>query len=516
MHLVAIATAIPPRRALPGGPLARRTIATYCWNGTLASVLESLLINILARKIPSRRLNELMARAKIQFTCNACGAQTNQWMGQCPDCSAWNSLTETPVIASGGPRGRSRAAVAVDAQGSRIQEVSGLAAEREAYISTGISELDRVLGGGLVRGSVVLIGGDPGIGKSTLLLQALAGIAASDRLSCLYVTGEESPQQVALRGKRLGVEVKGLKLLAETHVERILALAEKERPPVMVVDSIQTMFTDLLQSAPGSVAQVRESAAQFVRYAKNTGAALLVVGHVTKDGALAGPRVLEHMVDAVLYFESERNQRYRAVRAVKNRFGAANELGIFAMTERGLKPVSNPSAIFLSRHETEVAGSAVTVIREGTRPLLLEIQALVDSTQLANPRRVAIGLDATRLHMLLAVLHRHAGITTHDQDVYINVVGGVRISETGGDLPALLAVCSSLKNRALPGDLVVFGEVGLSGEIRPVQNGEERLAEAAKHGFKRALVPKANRARKKIEGLEVLAVSRLEQALDQF
>lgn len=457
-----------------------------------------------------------MARANVRFTCNACGAQTSQWMGQCPECSAWNSLTETPVISHAGPRGRSRAAAEAAARESRIERVSAVPAEREAYTRTGIGELDRVLGGGLVPGSVVLIGGDPGIGKSTLLLQAVAGISAAGGISCLYVTGEESPHQVALRGKRLAVDVRGLKLLAETRVERILALAEKERPGVMVVDSIQTMFTDLLQSAPGSVAQVRESAAQFVRYAKHTGAALLVVGHVTKEGALAGPRVLEHMVDAVLYFESERNQRYRAVRAVKNRFGAANELGIFAMTERGLKPVSNPSAIFLSRHETEVAGSAVTVIREGTRPLLLEIQALVDSTPLANPRRVAVGLDATRLHMLLAVLHRHAGITTHDQDVYVNVVGGVRISETGADLPTLLAVCSSLRNRPLPADLVVFGEVGLSGEIRPVQNGEERLAEAAKHGFKRALVPKANRARKRFDGLEIVLASRLEQALDQF
>lgn len=456
-----------------------------------------------------------MARPKVRFTCNACGAQTSQWMGQCPDCQAWNSLTETPVIAAAGPR-RGAAAAALDSEGSRIEEVSEVPAAREAHLATGIGELDRVLGGGLVAGSVVLIGGDPGIGKSTLLLQAVAAVVAKGKAACLYVTGEESPQQVALRGKRLGVEARGLKLLAETHVERILALAARERPGVMVVDSIQTMYTDLLQSAPGSVAQVRESAAQLVRYAKNSGTALLLVGHVTKEGSLAGPRVLEHMVDAVLYFESERNQRYRAVRAVKNRFGAANELGIFAMTERGLKPVTNPSAIFLSRHETEVAGSVVTVIREGTRPLLLEIQALVDSTQLANPRRVAVGLDSTRLNMLLAVLHRHAGVATHDQDVYVNVVGGVRISETGGDLPTLLAVCSSLKNRPLPADLVIFGEVGLSGEVRPVQNGEERLSEAAKHGFRRALVPKANRPKKKIEGLEVTPVSRLEEALERF
>ena len=457
-----------------------------------------------------------MPRPKVRYTCNACGAQTGQWMGQCPDCGAWNSLTETAVIRAAGPRARAPSIVEAELDGSRIQEVSAVAAQGETHVPTGIGELDRVLGGGLVAGSVVLIGGDPGVGKSTLLLQAVSAMTAASRLSCLYVTGEESPQQVALRGRRLGVEVKGLKLLAETRVERILALAAKERPGVMVVDSIQTMFTELLQSAPGSVAQVRESAAQFVRYAKQTGAVMLVVGHVTKEGALAGPRVLEHMVDAVLYFESESNQRYRAVRAVKNRFGAANELGIFAMTERGLKPVSNPSAIFLSRQETEVAGSAVTVIREGTRPLLLEIQALVDATQLANPRRVAVGLDTTRLNMLLAVLHRHAGVVTHDQDVYVNVVGGVRITETGGDLATLLAVCSSLKNRPLPRDLVVFGEVGLSGEVRPVQNGEERLTEAAKHGFERALVPKANRVRKKIQGLQVVSVSRLAEALDEF
>ena len=454
-----------------------------------------------------------MARVKSRFVCNACGAHTTQWMGQCPDCYAWNSLAETPIVAPTGARTRGRPSTA---DASRIQDVAEVTVERDSYIKTGIDELDRVLGGGLVPGSVVLIGGDPGIGKSTLLLQAVAGLNASGRLSCLYVTGEESPHQVALRGKRLGLNARGLRLLAETHVEQILALAEKERPGALVIDSIQTMYTDLLQSAPGSVAQVRESAAQFVRYAKNTGAAMLMVGHVTKEGALAGPRVLEHMVDAVLYFESERNQRYRAIRTVKNRFGAANELGIFAMTETGLKAVGNPSAIFLSRHDAEVAGSAVTVTREGTRPLLLEIQALVDGSQLGNPRRVAVGLDQTRLNMLLAVLHRHAGVVSHDQDVYINVVGGVRITETGGDLPMLMAVCSSLRNRPLLAGMVVFGEVGLSGEIRPVQHGEERLAEAAKHGFRRAVIPKANRIRKTPGDMQIVRVSRLEDALDQI
>ena len=457
-----------------------------------------------------------MARARIRFTCNACGAQTAQWMGQCPECNAWNSLTETPVIGAAGARSRSREGNPAGQGHARVREMAEVAPARDTHVPTGIDEFDRVLGGGLVPGSVVLIGGDPGIGKSTLLLQAVAGLNASGRLRCLYVTGEESPQQVAMRGARLGLDSKGLRLLAETQVEQVIALAAGERPGVVVVDSIQTMFTDLLQSAPGSVAQVRESAAQFVRYAKESGAAILLVGHVTKEGALAGPRVLEHMVDAVLYFESESNQRYRAIRTVKNRFGAANELGIFAMTEAGLKPVSNPSAIFLSRHDTEVAGSAVTVIREGTRPLLLEIQALVDGSQLSNPRRVAVGLDQTRLNMLLAVLHRHAGVVTHDQDVYVNVVGGVRINETGADLPLLAAVCSSLRNRPLAAHLVMFGEVGLSGEIRPVQNGEARLAEAAKHGFKRAVIPRANRVRKTFKGMEVVPVARLEDALEQI
>lgn len=415
-----------------------------------------------------------------------------------------------------GPRSRSLRREAGGRSPASILEMTDVSPVQDFHVSTGIDEFDRVLGGGLVPGSVVLIGGEPGIGKSTLLLQAAAGLNAAGRLRCLYVTGEESPHQVAMRGARLGLHVKSLRLLAETRVEQVIALAADERPGAVVVDSIQTMFTDLLQSAPGSVAQVRESAAQFVHFAKESGAAILMVGHVTKEGALAGPRVLEHMVDAVLYFESESNQRYRAIRTVKNRFGAANELGIFAMTETGLKPVSNPSAIFLSRHDTEVAGSAVTVIREGTRPLLLEIQALVDVSPLSNPRRVAVGLDQTRLNMLLAVLHRHAGTVTHDQDVYVNVVGGVRINETGADLPLLAAVCSSLRNRPLPADLVMFGEVGLSGEIRPVQNGEARLAEAAKHGFKHAVIPLANRVKKKPDGIRIVPVARLAEALERI
>ena len=388
-----------------------------------------------------------------------------------------------------------------------------MAAEAEGHKPLGISELDRALGGGLVPGSVVLIGGDPGIGKSTLLLQALAAHAKDHGQRPLYVTGEESLRQVTLRAQRLGLTIERLRLLAETQVEQILALAARERPTVMVIDSIQTMHTDALQSAPGSVAQIRDSAARLVQFAKQGSTAVFLIGHVTKEGAIAGPRVLEHMVDAVLYFESERDSRYRVIRAVKNRFGAANELGFFAMTERGLREVSNPSAIFLSRGDTDIAGSTVTVVREGTRMLLLEIQALVDASQLAHPRRVAVGTDANRLGMLLAALHRHAGIATQDQDVFVNVVGGMRIAETGADLPLLVAIVSSLNARPVAADLVVFGEVGLAGEIRPVAYGEERLAEAAKHGFKRAIVPTANRPRRAIKHLDVTPVAHLGDAL---
>ena len=385
----------------------------------------------------------------------------------------------------------------------------------EMRTPTGLSELDRVLGGGLVAGSVVLLGGDPGIGKSTLLLQMLASLSQAAGLKVLYVSGEESAQQVALRARRLDLKADSLRLLTETHSERILELAGKETPRVMVIDSIQTVYTELLGSTPGSVGQVRESAAMLVRYAKHTGTAVFLVGHVTKEGALAGPRVLEHMVDTVLYFEGDGNSRFRIVRAIKNRFGAANELGVFAMTDRGLREVSSPSAIFLSQHDFEVAGSVVMVTREGTRPLLVEVQALVDQSSLANPRRVAVGLDPNRLSMLLAVLHRHGGVASYGQDVFINVVGGVRINETGADLAVALAVLSSLRNRPLAPGLVVFGEIGLAGEIRPVQSGPERLRESAKHGFKRAIVPKANVPKAGgIPALEVMAVSRLNQALE--
>jgi DNA repair protein RadA/Sms len=449
-------------------------------------------------------------REKLSYQCQACGAQASKWSGQCPDCGEWNTLLESAVAV---PRRSARGAQlhGVAELAARIVDADEVAAEAEGHKPTGIGELDRALGGGLVPGSVVLIGGDPGIGKSTLLLQALA--ARGDGQRPLYVTGEESLRQVTLRAQRLRLSTERLRLLAETQVEQILALAARERPTVMVIDSIQTMHTDALQSAPGSVAQIRDSAARLVQFAKQGDTAVILIGHVTKEGAIAGPRVLEHMVDAVLYFESESDSRYRVIRAVKNRFGAANELGFFAMTERGLREVSNPSAIFLSRGDSDVAGSTVTVVREGTRMLLLEIQALVDVSQLAHPRRVAVGSDANRLGMLLAALHRHAGITTQDQDVFVNVVGGMRIAETGADLPLLVAVVSSLSARPVAADLVVFGEVGLAGEIRPVAYGEERLAEAAKHGFKRAIVPTANKPRRAIKGIEVTPAAHLGDAL---
>lgn len=409
-----------------------------------------------------------------------------------------------------GPRvGR---AAAWAASPSTVQQLAKVAQVESPRIATGLDELDRVLGGGLVAGSVTLIGGDPGIGKSTLLLQAVVNCAPMHTV--LYVTGEESPAQVALRADRLGADAGPVQLLAETCVERILDAAMASKPAIMVIDSIQTVYTEVLQSAPGAVAQLRESAAQLVRFAKATGTAVFLVGHVTKEGTIAGPRVLEHMVDTVLYFENDLGSRYRVIRAVKNRFGAVNELGVFAMTEAGLKEVRNPSAIFLSRHDQPVAGSVITVVREGSRPLLVELQALVDSSPLPNPRRMALGFEQNRLVMLLAVLHRHGGISMYDQDVFVNMVGGIRVSETSLDLAVVLAALSSLKDRPLPPDLVVFGEVGLAGEVRPVPHGEERLREAAKHGFKRALVPAANAPRKGSKiGIKVEAVSRLADAL---
>jgi DNA repair protein RadA/Sms len=452
-----------------------------------------------------------MAKAKTLYSCSSCGARAPQWAGQCTDCGAWNTLIEVVAVATT-PAGRF-SGYAGDTTNT-VTRLSAVEADRQVRTPVGFSELDRVLGGGLVSGSVVLIGGDPGIGKSTLLLQVLASL--STRLSSLYVTGEESPEQISLRAARLGIEGDDVRLYAETCVERIIETARTEQPRVMVLDSIQTLYTGNLQSAPGSVAQVKESAAQLVRYAKQTGTAIFLVGHVTKEGTLAGPRVLEHMVDTVLYFEGDAGERYRILRAIKNRFGAVNELGVFAMTQQGLREVRNPSAIFLSRHETTVPGSAIMVTWEGTRPLLVEVQALVDPSQLGNPRRVTLGLEQNRLSMLLAVLHRHGGLVTGDQDVFVNVVGGVRVTETAVDLAVLLAILSSFRNRCLPADLIVFGEVGLSGELRPVPNGQERLGEAAKHGFHRAIIPAANRPKRAIEGLEVTAAERLSQVLEVF
>ncbi len=456
-----------------------------------------------------------MAKLKLMYACHQCGGAFPKWSGQCPDCGQWNTLAETRHVEADA---NAKAARFVGYAGTqaRITPLDKVETAPETRIASGSAELDRVLGGGLVPGSVVLIGGDPGIGKSTILLQTLSALAQQHGWRPLYVTGEESPQQVSMRARRLGLVVEGIQLLTETRMERILELALHEKPPVLVIDSIQTMHTDVLQSAPGSVAQVRESAAQVVRFAKQTGAAVFLAGHVTKEGALAGPRVLEHMVDTVLYFEGDSDSRYRIIRAMKNRFGAVHELGIFAMTDRGLREVNNPSAIFLSRHDQAVAGSVIMVTREGSRPLLVEVQALVDQAHSPNPRRLTLGLDQNRLAMQLAVLHRHGGIATYDQDVFVNVVGGVRITETGADLPVALAVLSSLRNRPLPVDLVVFGELGLAGEIRPVSNGQERLKEAAKHGFKQAIVPRANAPKEGVRGLEIFPASRLIDALGQF
>ena len=409
------------------------------------------------------------------------------------------------------PRAQARTAAGRSAVSAAPQTLGSAATDEATRLATGSTEFDRVLGGGLVAGSVTLIGGDPGIGKSTLLLQAAAALAPL--VPVLYATGEESLRQVGLRARRLGLGANALALLAETDVEQVLAAAEAQGARVLVVDSIQTMGSTAVEASPGSVSQLRECAARFVSHAKQTGTAVILIGHVTKEGVLAGPRVLEHLVDTVLYFESDAGSRYRIVRAVKNRFGAANEIGVFSMEEQGLREVKNPSAIFLSRHPAPVAGSIVTVIREGTRPLLIEVQALVDESRAQQPRRVAVGLDANRLSLLLAVLHRHAGVALYAHDVFLNVVGGVHVGETAADLPAVLAAASSLDDRPLPADLVAFGELGLAGEVRPVPFGEERLREAAKHGFRRAIVPRANAPRRAIDGLEVVAVERLAEAL---
>jgi DNA repair protein RadA/Sms len=449
-----------------------------------------------------------MKKGRTIYSCTECGGAAPKWQGQCPHCSAWNTLVETLAEAAATNR------FSAVAGSGRLQRLAEISPREESRIATGIEEFDRVLGGGLVAGGVVLIGGDPGIGKSTLLLQALAQLAG--RQTALYVSGEESGEQVALRARRLQLDAGGLQLLTEIHLEKILAALAEHKPRIAVIDSIQTLYSDALQSAPGSVAQVRECAAQLTRYAKQAGTCIVFVGHVTKEGALAGPRVLEHIVDTVLYFEGDPNSSFRLVRAVKNRFGAVNELGVFAMTDKGLRGVANPSALFLSQHGQQVAGSCVLVTQEGTRPLLVEIQALVDEAHSPSPRRLSVGLEQNRLAMLLAVLHRHAGIACFDQDVFVNAVGGVKIGEPAADLAVLLAIVSSLRNRPLPQKLIAFGEVGLAGEIRPAPRGQERLKEAAKLGFTHALIPKANAPKQPIRGIEVIALERVEQAVDKM
>ena len=451
-----------------------------------------------------------MAKQKTNYTCTECGGVSSKWAGQCPSCGQWNTLVETVVETVGNRFSGQHQSLA---QTSPVLSLADIEAIDVPRFGTGIEEFDRVLGGGLVAGGVVLIGGDPGIGKSTLLLQALANMSRVKKT--LYVSGEESGAQIALRAKRLAVDAKELQLQAEIQLEKILNTLAEHKPQVAVIDSIQTVYSDALTSAPGSVAQVRECAAQLTRVAKQSGISIIMVGHVTKEGALAGPRVLEHIVDTVLYFEGDTHSSFRLVRAFKNRFGAVNELGVFAMTEKGLKGVSNPSALFLSQHDNQVPGSCVMVTQEGTRPLLVEIQALVDTSHLPNARRLSVGLEQNRLAMLLAVLHRHAAIAAFDQDVFINAVGGVKITEPAADLAVLLAIHSSMRNKALPRGLVVFGEVGLAGEIRPAPRGQERLREAAKLGFSIALIPKSNAPKQKIEGLTVIGVERIDEALNK-
>ena len=467
-------------------------------------------------KLPSKSASKSANKPRTAYVCNQCGADYVKWQGQCEACGAWDALSEIVLESAAqakSPASR-RSGWAGKLDAPQITSLADVRTDAQARTSTGIGEFDRVLGGGLAEGAVVLVGGDPGIGKSTLLLQALAKMA--DSLPGLYVTGEESLAQVAGRAQRLGLPLAGLQALAETCVERILEQAIQAKPRLLIADSIQTLWTETLTAAPGSVPQVRESAARLVRYAKETGTAVFLVGHVTKEGGIAGPRVLEHMVDAVLYFEGDSGSRFRMLRVFKNRFGAVNELGVFAMSDGGLREVANPSAIFLSGSGSPQPGSCVMVTREGTRPLLVEVQALVDASPLSNPRRVVVGLEGNRLAMLLAVLHRHGGVMVGDQDVFVNVVGGIRVQETAADLPVLLAVLSSLRNSPLPDKTIAFGEVGLSGEIRPVPNGEERLKEAASHGFKCAIVPKANAPKSgSYKGMQVIGVERLADGLEQ-
>ncbi|MDU6937720.1 MAG: DNA repair protein RadA [Haemophilus parainfluenzae] len=453
-----------------------------------------------------------MAKApKTAYVCNDCGAEFSRWQGQCSACKAWNTISEVRLISASNSTKNDRFSGYAGETRAKIQTLSEISLQETPRFTSGFKELDRVLGGGIVPGSAILIGGHPGAGKSTLLLQVMCGLARN--MTALYVTGEESLQQVAMRANRLNLPTDKLNMLSETSVEQICNLADQLKPQIIVVDSIQVMHLSDIQSSPGSVAQVRECASFLTRYAKTRQVAIIMVGHVTKDGTLAGPKVLEHAIDCSLLLEGEADSRFRTLRSHKNRFGAVNELGVFGMTEQGLREVKNPSAIFLSRGDEQTPGSSVMVLWEGTRPLLVEIQALVDHSMLANPRRVAVGLEQNRLALLLAVLHRHGGLQMSDQDVFVNVVGGVKVGETGADLALLLALISSFRNRPLPQDLVVFGEVGLAGEIRPVTSGQERISEAAKHGFKRAIVPFANKPKSAVENMEVFTVKKLSDAL---
>ena len=453
-----------------------------------------------------------MAKApKTAYVCNDCGAEFSRWQGQCSACKAWNTISEVRLISASNSVKNDRFSGYAGETRAKIQTLSEISLQETPRFTSGFKELDRVLGGGIVPGSAILIGGHPGAGKSTLLLQVMCGLAKNT--TALYVTGEESLQQVAMRANRLNLPTDKLNMLSETSVEQICNLADQLKPQIIVVDSIQVMHLSDIQSSPGSVAQVRECASFLTRYAKTQQVAIIMVGHVTKDGTLAGPKVLEHAIDCSLLLEGEADSRFRTLRSHKNRFGAVNELGVFGMTEQGLREVKNPSAIFLSRGDEQTPGSSVMVLWEGTRPLLVEIQALVDHSMLANPRRVAVGLEQNRLALLLAVLHRHGGLQMSDQDVFVNVVGGVKVGETGADLALLLALISSFRNRPLPQDLVVFGEVGLAGEIRPVTSGQERISEAAKHGFKRAIVPFANKPKSAVENMEVFTVKKLSDAL---
>jgi DNA repair protein RadA/Sms len=450
----------------------------------------------------------VMARPKSVYACTECGGESPKWQGQCPHCSAWNTLVE------GVAETVSKHRFSGVAKSSELRRLSEVSARETPRMASGIEELDRVLGGGFVAGEVALLGGDPGVGKSTLMLQVLAAMSASRK--AVYISGEESVEQIALRARRLALDPGKLELLAEIQLERILATLGKARPEIAVVDSIQTLYSEALTSAPGSVSQVRECVAQLARHAKSSGAVVVLVGHVTKEGAIAGPRVVEHIVDSVLYFEGDTHQSFRLVRAFKNRFGAVNELGVFAMTDKGLRGVSNPSAIFLSQHVGEVAGSCVLVTQEGTRPLLVEIQALVDAAHAPNPRRLTVGLEQNRLAMLLAVLHRHAGIACYDQDVFVNAVGGVRIAEPAADLAVVLAIVSSLTDKPIPDKVAVFGEIGLAGEVRPAPRGQERLREAAKLGFTRAIIPRANQPKQRMDGIEIVPVASVAEAVRNF